>query len=164
MKVWNERSDEIANLLNPAFCCALLTVSVTGYETMDQKGMSFPLAYMVLPIILNKPIRDSLPKTISTQLIEWIQNNYQLTSSFYDQTIAMKPFTQEALLFSLRYNWLSFSKDIINSNVNRRKLRQYLNQMDGEAKECMKKSLLIGKWFASAGSPQTVMTAWRIKP
>jgi hypothetical protein len=162
---WTDRSPEIAYLLNPAFCCTLLTSSVIEYNNINSKGMSFPLAFMILPLVLTKPIRDTLPRSKSTPLADWVETNSHLRGVFYDRTISMKSFTQEALLFGFSYEWLELNKKgIIESKIKQNKLNHYFNDIGEEAKKCISKSRLIGKWFASAGSAQTVMTLWGIKP
>jgi hypothetical protein len=66
MRTWTERSNEVAYLLNPAFCCAMLTSSVLDYTSIKSEGMDYPLVFMVLPIILHAPTRKALPPNIST--------------------------------------------------------------------------------------------------
>ena len=74
-KIWSERPIEIAHLLNPAFCSTLLFESITGYKQENGSGMPFATAFLVLPVVLHKPTRDHLPKSIATKLHAWIQDN-----------------------------------------------------------------------------------------
>jgi hypothetical protein len=162
---WIERPPEIAYLLNPAFCCLILTSSIIEYNKINKKGMLFPLSFMVLPVILNRPMRESLPRTKKTPLADWIQQNTHLCGLFYDQTMAMKPFTQEALLFGFSYEWLDLNEEgILKAKIKQSKINSYIKDVGTEAEICIAKSKFLGRWYAYAGSAQTVMALWRIKP
>lgn len=162
MKAWRERPIEEAHLLNPAFCCAAVTSSVIGYTSVENEGMPFPLAFMILPIVLHKPTRDLLPRDIRTSLPAWIQDNTSVRILFYERAILMRQYTREALIFGSIYNWLTFQekgnvKPLINADKTFKKLQD-------EARECVSRAGFLGKWFALAGSAETVMTLWGIRP
>jgi uncharacterized Zn finger protein (UPF0148 family) len=61
MKQWTHRPREEANLLNPAFCCTALASSIVSYMSVDVEGMPYPLAFMILPIVLHKSVFKNLP-------------------------------------------------------------------------------------------------------
>lgn len=54
MKAWNERTHEIAYLLNPAFCGRILYSSIKAYNEKTRKSFPFPLIYLILPLVLHK--------------------------------------------------------------------------------------------------------------
>jgi hypothetical protein len=61
MKQWIQRPREEANLLNPVFCCTILASSIVSYMSVDVEGMPYPLALMILPVVLHKATREALP-------------------------------------------------------------------------------------------------------
>lgn len=165
MRPWNKRSTEVAQLLNPPFCCILLSASIMEYKKVNSDGMDFPLIFIILPVIFSETIRNSLPKSKSTPLTEWIQKNSDIVITFYNRAISMKEFTQEALLFGLSNKWLILEENgKLQSNISKYKLDKSMNTFGVETKEIIKKSAFLGRWFASAGTSKTVMNLWRIKP
>lgn len=165
MRAWQQRPIEEANLLNPAFCCVALSASVVGYSSIKAEGLPLPLAFMILPIVLHKTTRESLPQNSQTSLAMWIQNNTHLRILFYERTLSLKPYTREALLFGLTHNWLQVTDGgHLQAKISDSTVRKILRTLSGEARECILKSRFIGRWFASAGTVPTVMAFWGIQP
>lgn len=165
MKQWTQRSVEEANLLNPAFCCAVLTSSDVGYMGIDKAGISYPLVFLVLPVVLHKPTRDLLPRSKRTSLAAWIQQNPEVRILFAERVIALKPYTREAILFGMLHDWLTLGEGCrLQTNLDDKNINLISKKLKDEAKECVKKARFVGQWFASAGSAQTVMALWGIVP
>jgi len=165
MKLWVERPKEEANLLNPAFCCSVLTASVFGYNSIEPKGMPFPLAFMVLPITLHKRTREALPINIRTSIADWLEKNPDAKIQYHERVISLIPFVREALLFGLDYKWFDIKEGrLIETMHTKPNVIQALKTSKREIAACIKQSKFVGRWFASAGSVQTVMTLWGIRP
>lgn len=165
MKKWNERSSEAANLLNPAFCCAILTSSVIGYNNIENEGFPLPLAFIVLPIILQAKTRKMLPRSTSTSLGAWIRNNAHLRLNVQDRIIPIKPYVQESILFGLLHDWLFLDGNgKIKTSKTNYDVTKFSRELEGETRDCIKRSNLVGKWFAKAGSTETVMALWGVRP
>jgi hypothetical protein len=166
MKSWKERPTEIANLLNPAFCCVTLTSTVIGYTSEDkQEGLSLPLAFIALPTVLHKATRESLPYTTRTPLATWLQEQAHVRVQFYERVCALKPYTREAILFGVLHKWLTLDRHAtINTTMSNSSVNRFSRKLEGEARECVMRARVVGKWFALAGTPQTVMALWGIKP
>jgi len=164
MKPWSERSIEEANLLNPAFCCATLTASIAGYFSVNDAGMPYPLTFMVLPIVLHKPTRESLPSSTKTSLAAWMQNNADAKVLYAERLLSLKPYTREAIQFGLLYSWIVLHHGwLVQTTFEEFRLTRILQNLDNEAKDCVSRAKLVGKWFALAGSAQTVMNLWGIR-
>lgn len=164
MLTWKERPKEIANLLNPAICCTILTSSIVGYKRIDPDGMPFPLMFIVLPLILHKETRDSLPRSITTTFTAWIHREPSVKLTFYERTVSMKPFTREAISFGLLHGWLFLGEDgKMNSIIEDNDIERFLRKLDRENKECVRKSRIMGKLFAKAGSTNTIFTLLGIR-
>ena len=76
MKAWNERTHEIAYLLNPAFCGRILYSSIKAYNEKTRKSFPFPLIYLILPLVLHKKTRININS--KTKFHNWIQDNSYL--------------------------------------------------------------------------------------
>jgi len=165
MKPWAERTIEEANLLNPAFCCINITSAVVGHVNINRAGMPYPLTFMILPIVLHKKTRELLPQNTRTSLAAWLQKNITVRILFPERAISLKPYTREAILFALLHNWLSIdTKGRLQTLITNRDINYFLAKLTDDARECVKRSRFIGKWFAAAGSVQTVMALWGIRP
>ena len=164
MRSWSDRSKEAAYLFNPAFCCVVLTSSTVSYSIENKVGMPFPLAFIVLPVVLHKQTRKLLPYNTRTSLAAWIERNPISRVQFYERAISLKPFVREAISLGIQREWLSLKSAHLLSNLTNNDVRLFLNQLEGEARECLLRSRLVGKWFANAGSPETVMALWEVKP
>ena len=75
MKRWSERPPEVAHLFNPAFCALLLREAVRGFAEVSPSGMPHPLVFLLLPIVLHKATRESLPGSITTKMHPWLQEH-----------------------------------------------------------------------------------------
>lgn len=165
MMPWRTRPREEAHLLNPAFCCANLAAAAIGYDGTAQTGLPFPLAFMVLPIVLHKPTRDALPRSTTTSLAAWIQENATARVQFYERLMSLKPYTREAVQFGLLFDWLAMrAGGRIQSVVDENMMNRSTRTLTDDARECVMRSRLLGKWFAAAGPASTVMALWGIRP
>jgi Family of unknown function (DUF6521) len=165
MRQWTQRPREEANLLNPAFCCAALTSSIAGYMAVNVEGIPYPLVFMILPIVLHKATREALPQNTRTSLAAWIQDNAAMRVLFPERVISLKPHTREAVLFGLLHDWLAFQTDArLQTAMGERRINQFRRRLDDKARECVLRANFVGRWFASAGSPQTVLALWGIRP
>ncbi len=165
MKTWSLRPIEEAHLLNPAFCCVALTSSVIGYAAIEPPGMPYPLAFTILPIALHKDTREHLPRDLRTSLAVWIQENPEARLEFADRVIAVKPYTREAILFGLHHEWLVMGNDgRLRTRWNEASATRFVQRLNDEAKECVRRARFIGGWFASVSSAPTVMALWGIRP
>lgn len=164
MKIWTERPREEAHLLNPAFCCIVISGACTGYQETIESGLPFPLTFMVLPIVLHKPTRTALPNSIRTSLPAWIQENASARVQFYERLMSLKPHTREAIAYGLQFDYFAFHGGKLRANIRKNIINRALNLLEDEARECVLRARFLGKWFASVGSAETTMALWGIRP
>lgn len=162
MRPWSTRSKEIANLLNPAFCCTVLSAVVSNYSSQSILGMPYPLAFVVIPVILHKKTRNNLPFNTRTSLAAWLEEKPMARVQFYERAISLKPFVREAILFGVNHNWLVIESGLLKSKLPDSKFRSFLQKLDGEARDCVLRARLVGKWFASAGSAESILSLWEV--
>ena len=114
MLPWNQRPFIVANLFNPAFCALLLFDFINQYsKKKDNLGMPYSLMYFILPIVLHKETRDSLPKSTNKILHPWIQENPNIRIGFSQRAREFVPFTKEALILGVSSGLFS----IIDGNI-----------------------------------------------
>lgn len=120
---------------------------------------------MILPIILHRNTRTALPKQINTPISSWIEDNTSIYVEFPERLISMKPFSKEALLYGLLNDLVFFDEyGEINTEFEIKLTNKFLRKLEGDARECVLKSRLLGRWFGSAGSAEKIMFLWGIRP
>ena len=110
MQSWKKRPVEYANLLNPAFCSILLHNAVKGYQQEKNRGMPYPLLFLVLPIVLHRSTREALPKRIVTRLHIWLQERPEVRVGFGDRSRDLVLYTKEAITFGMQTKIISIGK------------------------------------------------------
>lgn len=157
---WEERPVTIAHLLNPAFCGEVIRRCIFGYQKAKDSAMPFHLAFLVLPIILNKRIRESLPKTSGKNFVSWIEENQIIKKDLPSIIKSVIPYSRECIMFLMMYRIINLNDNGDFEAVTKSK---DLNE-DNEVTECYKKAQLLGKFFAKAGTSQFIFINLGIKP
>jgi len=160
---WDQRPVEVANLLNPAFCAILLSDAISGYGTEDQAGMPYPLAFLVLPLVLHQPTRDAFPRTVRTRMHVWLQDRPQLRVGFAGRVRSLVPYTKEALQFAM-------GTDIVRINDSGALIPGVAQigdsnwSSDAEPRICRQRSQFLGRLLARAGDVSIIYVMWGIRP
>jgi hypothetical protein len=159
---WFQRPIEVANLFNPAFCALLLHQAVGAHEEEAGRGMSYPVAFVVLPVVLHKATRELLPKTTATKLHGWLQTNEQVRVGFAERMQQMVQITREGLLFALQHEVLA----VDNTGalvLGMRNLGKLSVAKNSETALCVKKAAFVGRWFASVPNGIAFLALWGVK-
>lgn len=166
MVPWIERPNDVANLLNPAFCGLLLRKAVDGYASESKTGLPYPLAFLVLPILLHEATRDSLPPRISTVLHAWLQKNPHIRPGFASRVETLLPYTREALIYVGLRKVLDFSEDHQSIVAGSIKVSTAKIEIDLtlEVEDCIKQASFVGRWLAVSGNTRNIYGFWGIQP
>ncbi|OAI13178.1 hypothetical protein A1507_17570 [Methylomonas koyamae] len=166
MTAWTDRSIEEKALLNPAFCASLIwNFALVAGEQQGQRPLTFAEAYLVLPVVLPKGSRESLPRSTRTSLATWLDENPSFQATLVARTRAMVPFTKEALIFGGTRQLFQISAESINANTEwKRRANAVLRQSSLETQACLKKAAFLGSWFIETGSANTVMALMGVRP
>ncbi len=162
MKNWENRATEIAYLLNPAFCGRIIYHAIKTYQQESKRPMPFPLVYLILPMVLHRKTRERI-KSI-TQMQIWIQRNPEMLIGFADRAQSMVPITNEAVEFLMQSGIVTLTN---NAELELSKLFKALSTTkytNDEIKECISKSSSVAKWFAKAGTVETIYVSWGVRP
>jgi len=162
MKQWNERSTEIAYLLNPAFCGRLLYKTISKYNQEAKRPFPFPLVYLVLPLLLHRRTREAISSR--SKLLLWIQNNESLLISYADRAKQLVPITNEAIEWLLQCNCVRFTASAELEISPTTPSLSKTKFTDDEVKDCLNKSEHIAKWFVNAGKTETIFIALGVRP
>jgi hypothetical protein len=156
MKRWTERSRVEATLLNPALIALLISEAAQEYERQAEP-MSWPLAFLIPPLVLHRPTRDALPRDTRTHLSTWISRQPVLRAGFPDRAAAMVPLARESLRFGLRNGVLEASGGKVRGLTIR-------TAPPGDLRILVGKAGLVGRWLARTDQPSTVFALFGVRP
>jgi len=161
---WEERPITVAHLLNPAFCGEIIRRCSQSYKEKHLKSRSlpYPLCFIVMPLVLHKEIRNNLPKTAGRNFIDWIESNQSIKMEMPRLTKILVPYTREALMFLMKYEIVDFSQNGEIDVYVKSKGKVIIDR--SEVEQCFSKAELVGRWFAHAGSYQSIYTSFGMKP
>jgi hypothetical protein len=164
MTAWQERTIEQRNLLNPAFCAIAVWHLARGYRTeatalgIDAAGLPLALAFVGASLILRGQTRDQLPRTITTSLATWVNDNPLERSAVAKGVVVLRQTVREALLFGGQHGLLSLDDRRLEArNASLKKLNAYLRASSDEVRDCMRQAMFVGRWLCKAGEPPTVL-------
>jgi hypothetical protein len=162
---WKDRPTDIASLLNPALGALLITEAVRGYqsERPDQR-LDFAVAHLVLPITLHGPTRRNLPSRINTKFHVWLERNPETRIGFAERVRDLVPFTAEGIVFASNQRWLTIIQSRLVRYTNAVSPTAALRPPGGDVRECAKSAYFLGRWLATAGSPNTIYALLGIRP
>lgn len=164
MRAWSERTREEAHLLNPGFLGLVVWSAASGFHEADGAGLPFQLAFLVAPVTLHKGTREALPRSPRTSLAAWLEENPIFRAGLAERALALSPFVREGLLFGAAQDLFALASGRIVPAARSRGLARYLRESSDEVRDCINRAGFVSKWFASAGSPTTVMALWGVKP
>lgn len=168
MRVWEERSIEEANLLNPSFIGIVCYQAIKGYCDTAKNGAPYLLPFVVAPLVLHKRTRISLPSRVSAHFATWTlsQEGTQAKSRYAEYAKTLNPSVKESLSFAIRYNLLSITSHgeiVPGENIVQGYIKKS-QDLTEEVMDCFKRAAFCGRWIARAGAIETVMVLLGVKP
>lgn len=165
MTAWKDRPREERTLLNPAFCAQLIWHAAGGCTKEGERPLAFEEAFVVLPMVLHRGIREALPHNLRTSLPVWLSRNASSRGEIASSARFLAPFTREALLFGGTRGLLEIRRRALSANhLAGRAVRLTLKDSSDEVRECAKRAEWVGRWFALAGNPATVLALLGVRP
>ncbi len=158
---WEQRPVEVANLFNPAFCAVLLQSSIKGFQSQQDRGMPYPLLFLVLPIVLHSYTREILPKSTATKMHVWLQEHPEVRIGFVERSRNLVPYTKEALIFGVRTGIIAVGSDGSFTRVQR---VLKTPGTDSYIDRLVKRTDFLGRWLTQIEEPSNIFTMWGIRP
>lgn len=161
MRPWKDRPPETANLLNPAFCAETCRRVVSAYSSRGSEPFPSSLLYLVLPLLLHRQTRDEIGERTRQRMHAWLQDRPHLRVGFADRVRRSAPSTIEALSFLIctRAARIDASGLVLQGYTP-----ASMSQRRDDVAQIFKKSAVVGRWFADAGTPEAIYTMWGIRP
>ncbi|WP_411910398.1 three component ABC system middle component [Marichromatium gracile] len=165
MTWWKDRSPEERTLLNPGYCANLLWHAARGHVSYDGSALAFEEAFLVLPLVLDRRIRENLPRDTRTSLATWLEGDTLARGRVALRAQLLAEFTKDALMFGGIHGLLSISEGkIVGVDTWRKAIRKSLRDSSEEVRETAKRAEFVGKWFAHAGAAATVLALIGVRP
>lgn len=159
------RAPEERALLNPSFFSLLFWHAASGHTAELGTGLPFVTSFLVLPLVLHRETRESLPKRVMTSLPVWLDENPLVRVRFAERSSMLVPYAKEALMFGSMRGFLKIGADEIAAEMGwQRKVNAELKRTSEEVRTCAKRAEFLGRWFARAGSSATVMALMGVRP
>lgn len=156
MTAWAKRPRVEATLLNPALLATLLAAAARDYERA-RAPMPWPLAFLVLPLVLHRPTRAALPKNTRTHLSTWIRREPVLRAGFPARAGAMVPITREGIRFGLRAGVLWLDGVALTGDLP-------VEAPPGELRQLIRTAAVVGRWLAKTEEPSTAFALLGVTP
>jgi hypothetical protein len=138
---------------------------VQGYASERNKPMAIELSFLVLPFVLHRETRDSLPRNITTSLPTWLAEHPIVRTRLGERASTLRSFTREALIFGGTHSLLSLGQDGIRANAEMKKrVAAGLKPTSDEVRECAKRAEFLGRWLERSGGTETVMALLGVRP
>ena len=120
--------------------------------------MSFEEAFLVLPMVIQRKMRDALPRDTRTSLAVWI-NRYPLAQgTIVSSASVLVPFTKDGVLWGGRHGFMRISGGRLNAVESwHERVNRSLGEGSEETRLCARRASFVGRWFARTGSSSTVL-------
>ena len=165
MKTWEQRPQEVANLLNPAFCGRVIYQCILGHASEEARPMPYALGFIVLPLVLHPSTRATMQG--STRHFQvWLGGNQEIKLGLASRARSLVPHAREAFAFLWQTGMIAAQPPDASLVIAKRLRRtpRGASPMSDDTKDCLTKATLLGKWFARANSPATVYTLLGLMP
>jgi hypothetical protein len=157
MQVWEERPAEVKALLNPAFVAVLIREVAAGYKQEAGSSLPFVLPFLAVPIVLHEQTRSALPPKVTTSMTAWLNRHGSAQVIVPPVAQDLVPYVREGIRFGLRHAALSLK----DAGLEAQSLGRARQGMSGTDVPTFRSSAtFVGRWFARAGDPVSVLTAW----
>ena len=163
MKSWEQRPREFACLLNPAFCGMISLKGIATYQNGAGHGAPYVFPFLLLPLVLHKPTRDSMPRSFRRSFLDWIldEDSADIRFSFAGRAKKQLPFVREGLLFAFRHARLSVTADgLLCTHEPERKSRI----ISGEVGGIFQAAEICGRHLAYIDGMATIMSVLGVRP
>jgi hypothetical protein len=159
MSGWLERPRIPATMLNPALVAAIESVAAREYEATGDRLMTWPLAYLVAPMVLHRSTREALPRSITTHLTNWVAREPLLRAGFPYRAAELAPRVREALRFGVRHGVLEIDGGALRGTLRPPASTTSLTERD----TLLKSAGLVGRWLTKIENPSTAFALLGVK-
>ena len=141
------------------------TSFVRSYEKAKTQSPLFALVFCALPIALHPATRDRLPRSTITGLFPWIEGNPDVLVGFADRARNLVPHVREAIRYAAARRAIGFGDGgrVLIGDKRTSFPPRFLGELSIDIRDTVDAARKIGRWFAGAGDPGTILAAWVLR-
>lgn len=138
------RPPEAVALFNAAFTAEILVNACWSKADQGQPGLSWPNAFLILPLCLHPATRTTLSSDKRITLARWAVRNPDLLADMQYRVVAMAAQTKRAIRHGLRTERLGLAGTDL---VARAKPKNPTSAWPAELRESVRAARICGRWF-----------------
>ncbi|MFD6770944.1 three component ABC system middle component [Micromonospora chalcea] len=160
MTAWTDRPPIVAAMLNPALIAVILATAADGYRKESDRALPWPLAFIIVPLVLHRGTRQALPTSTRTHLATWTSRNPLLRTGFPPRAQSLVEPVREGVRFGLAQGVLTIEGDALQGRTRRPKGFQ----MPDELTDILRRASFVGRWLAKIDNTATVFAVLGVTP
>lgn len=139
-------------MLNPALLATITAAAAIEYERAGDEPMPWPLAFLVVPLVMHRGTREALPRTTATHLGSWVAKNPVLHAGLPARAQSLAGPVREGLRFGLAHGALTVEE---HGKLSGELADRPKRAASTEADLMITKAGLVGKWLSKLDQPAT---------
>jgi hypothetical protein len=144
-------------LFNPAFVATLVASAAAAHQKEHGSALPLPLAFVIAPWALTRPMRVALPGNIRAYLSAWAASQPLARRRFAAAVGGYADTTRAALRFGARHGLLDLTEAGIVATAP-------AIPDSAEAGECVRAAVFLARWLPRAGDTETVLALLGLRP
>lgn len=162
MTAWRARSRTQAAMLNPALLAAIMASAASEYQRANGDPMPWPLSYLIAPLVLHRGTRESLPRTTTTHLGNWIALHPVIHAGFPARAQSLAGVVREGLRFGLAHGALQV--DPLGRISGTLVAPARGGNGNGEVDPLLTRAGFVGRWLTKIDQPATAFILLGVAP
>ncbi|MGE0793479.1 MAG: three component ABC system middle component [Candidatus Woesearchaeota archaeon] len=138
---------EIRNLFNPAFLASILAISINSYQSKSKLAFPYFLSFLIIPLILHKKTRDSIPGRANAKLHKWINENPQIQLELANRIKGLNNKIKKGILVGIQGKLFNLTSDGRLNSL--RKISPKIWNPNSEVIGICKKAHILGSLFST---------------
>lgn len=141
------RAPEAIALFNEAFTSELLVNAAWAKEQDSGTGLSWPASFLILPLVLHPPTRESLPRSPNVTLAAWALRHPSYSQAIDSRVAALADVTKRAIRFGMRFERLELRGTEVVATARPRSpnVQTWPEDLTGATRAAR----VAGRWFRS---------------
>lgn len=123
--------------------------------------MPWELAFLVVPMVLQRATRTAYPRSVATHFTKWVNENAEALARFSQNASAFTPYVREGLRYGLRSGALTLTA---NAALSATIPDNTTLKAGTELRQIATAAALTGAWFARSGTVENVFTQLGVSP
>tara|TARA_R110001583_G_scaffold170326_1_gene323742 strand:- start:102 stop:572 length:471 start_codon:yes stop_codon:yes gene_type:complete len=148
--------------VHPAFCALLYASLVDGYNSKCKVLIPIYLPYILVPILLHKESRRSLPKTSASKFHKWLQNEPHIVVGLDKRINSLEPYISRSSMFLNAQGLLAVDNEFRISISNRSKFKKMAKDAE-YISEYIEAAKNFGEICGKFNSESTMLTLLGVK-